>query len=57
MKKERWSSSRLAVKPIKPSWNLFANNPLFRGIWHGTERIYVNAVYFGQVIESTDLTE
>lgn len=33
----------------------FANNPLFRGIWHGTERLYVNALYFGQVVEPTDL--
>jgi hypothetical protein len=33
----------------------FANNPLFRGFWRGTERLYINALYFGQVIEATDL--
>jgi len=33
----------------------FANNPLFRGFWRGTERLYLNALYFGQVIEATDL--
>jgi hypothetical protein len=33
----------------------FANNPLFRGFWRGTERMYINALYFGQVIEATDL--
>ena len=35
----------------------FANNPLFRGTWHGTERLYVNALYFGQVVETTNLAE
>jgi hypothetical protein len=33
----------------------FANNPLFRGFWRGTERLYVNALYFGQAIDSTEL--
>ena len=35
----------------------FANNPLFRGFWRGTERLFVNALYFGQVIKETDLPE
>jgi hypothetical protein len=35
----------------------FANTPLFRGFWRGTERLFVNALYFGQVVESTDLPE
>ncbi len=35
----------------------FANTPLFRGFWRGTERLFVNALYFGQVIESTELPE
>ena len=25
----------------------FANNPIFRGFWSGTERLWVNALYFG----------
>ncbi|MEJ2401776.1 MAG: M14 family zinc carboxypeptidase [Xanthomonadales bacterium] len=33
----------------------FANNPLFRGYWRGTERLFINALYFGQVIGNTDL--
>jgi hypothetical protein len=33
----------------------FANTPLFRGFWRGTEKLYVNALYFAQVIETTDL--
>ncbi len=33
----------------------FANNPLFRGFWRGTEKLYINALYFGQVVESTEL--
>jgi hypothetical protein len=35
----------------------FANTPLFRGFWRGSERLFINALYFGQVIESTDLPE
>lgn len=35
----------------------FANTPVFRGFWRGTERLYINALYFGQVIEPTDLPE
>ena len=35
----------------------FANTPLFRGFWRGTERLFINALYFGQVIRSTDLPE
>lgn len=33
----------------------FANNPIFRGFWRGTERLWVNALYFGPVIRSTEL--
>jgi hypothetical protein len=35
----------------------FANTPLFRGFWRGTEKLFINALYLGQVIESTDLPE
>ena len=35
----------------------FANTPLFRGFWRGTEKLYINALYFGQVIEPTQLPE
>jgi len=35
----------------------FANNPLFRGFWKGTERMYINALYFGQVVEATEMPE
>lgn len=35
----------------------FANDPLFRGFWRGTERLFVNALYFGQIIRSTRLPE
>ena len=35
----------------------FANDPLFRGFWRGTEKLYINALYFGQVVESTELPE
>jgi hypothetical protein len=33
----------------------FANNPLFRGFWRGTEKLFVNALYFAQVVEQTEI--
>lgn len=30
----------------------FADNPVFRGIWHGTSRTFVNAVLFGNLVNS-----
>lgn len=33
----------------------FANDPLFRGFWRGTERLWVNALYFGAIIKNTNL--
>ena len=33
----------------------FAINPLFRGFWRGTERLYINALYFGSIIGPTEL--
>jgi hypothetical protein len=35
----------------------FANNPLFRGFWRGTERLFDNALYMGQTVEDTDLPD
>jgi len=35
----------------------FANNPLFRGFWRGTERLWVNALYFGPLVGSTELPQ
>ncbi|MCW8925066.1 MAG: M14 family zinc carboxypeptidase [Xanthomonadales bacterium] len=33
----------------------FANNPLFRGFWRGTERFWVNALFFGPLVNQTEL--
>lgn len=33
----------------------FANNPLFRGFWRGTERLWVNSIFFGPMVEATNL--
>ncbi len=33
----------------------FANNPLFRGFWRGTEKLFINALYFAQVVEQTEI--
>ena len=35
----------------------FANNPLFRGFWRGTERLWVNSIYFGPLIGTTELPQ
>jgi hypothetical protein len=35
----------------------FANDPLFRGYWRGSERLFFNALFFGQVVEATELPE
>ena len=35
----------------------FANNPVFRGFWRGTERLWVNALYFGPVVRTTELPQ
>jgi len=35
----------------------FANNPIFRGFWRGTERLWVNAIYFGPLISITKLPQ
>jgi hypothetical protein len=33
----------------------FANTPLFRGFWRGSEKLFINALFFGQVVETTEL--
>jgi len=35
----------------------FANTPLFRGFWRGSEKLFINALYFGQVVEETVIPE
>lgn len=35
----------------------FADNPLFRGFWRGSARLFLNALFFGQVIEPTELPD
>jgi len=35
----------------------FANNPLFRGFWRGTERLWVNSIYFGPLVGTTELPQ
>ena len=35
----------------------FANNPIFRGFWRGTERLWVNSLYFGPLVRTTELPE
>jgi len=33
----------------------FANDPIFRGYWRGTERLWVNSLYFGPMVGTTEL--
>jgi hypothetical protein len=35
----------------------FANNPLFRGFWRGTERMFENSLYFGQIVRTTRIPD
>ncbi len=35
----------------------FANNPLFRGFWRGTERLWVNTLFFGSLVNTTELPQ
>jgi hypothetical protein len=35
----------------------FANDPLFRGYWRGSERLFYNTLFFGQVVQATELPE
>lgn len=35
----------------------FANNPLFRGFWRGTERLFENSLYFGQIVRPTEIPD
>ena len=34
-----------------------ADHPLFRGYWAGAERLFANALFFGQLVESTRLPD
>ncbi len=34
----------------------FANNPLFRGFWRGSERLWVNSLFFGPLVERHRIT-
>ncbi|MBF6597602.1 MAG: hypothetical protein ITF98_05180 [Fermentimonas sp.] len=44
------SSSITANRSGRGNVIQFADNPLFRGIWHGTSRTFVNAVLFGNLV-------
>jgi len=35
----------------------FANNPIFRGFWRGTERLWINSLYFGPMVKTTELAQ
>ena len=35
----------------------FANNPIFRGFWRGTDRLWINSLYFGPMVGTTKLPE
>ena len=53
----RGQAAVIAEKQGKGLVIRFANNPVFRGFWRGTEKMFINALYFGQVVESTELPE
>jgi hypothetical protein len=36
---------------------LFADNPNFRGTWYGTNRLFLNAIFLGQIMDSPTIGE
>ena len=34
-----------------------ADNPNFRGVWYGTNKLFLNALFFGPVIDGTELRD
>ena len=38
-----------------PLVQVIANNLSFRGYWYGTQRLLINALYLGQIVETTDI--
>jgi len=47
----RGSPSLMADRLGRGSVVLFADNPAFRGYWYGTNRLFLNALFFGPHIE------
>ncbi len=47
----RGSPSLMADQLGRGSVVLFADNPAFRGYWYGTNRLFLNALFFGSHIE------
>ncbi len=45
------SSSIIVSKIGKGRVVMFADNPNFRGSWYGTNKLFMNAVFFGQLIK------
>jgi hypothetical protein len=53
LKKIAGSASVTAERLGRGAVILYADNPVFRGFWRGTNRLYLNGLFFGKVIERT----
>jgi hypothetical protein len=47
------SASLVAKKMGRGTLALFVDDPSFRAFWYGTERLLLNAVFFGSLVEGT----
>ena len=51
------SAAVLATKVGQGAVIRFADNPNFRGFWYGTNRLYLNALFLGQILTETPVPD
>ena len=51
------SAAGSAVKLGRGAVIRLADNPNFRGFWYGTNRLYFNALYMAQILESAPVAD
>lgn len=44
----------LASREGRGTWVRFADDPGFRAVWHGTQKLWANALFFGPVVKNTN---
>ncbi len=57
MQEIRGSAAIVASRVDQGAVIRLADNPNFRGIWYGTNRLFLNALYFAQIIDPTKLPD
>jgi len=51
------STSLIAGRVGRGSVVLLADDPNFRGIWYGTNRLFLNAIFLSQIIDRTEIDD